>query len=325
MRHFISTLALGLGLLTAAQQALAAQAAEVLLITGRGTATDPVGGGIRELAKGDAIYPGEIINAAVNSYINLKFSDGGFILLRPNSRFVVEDFADASQPPAAEQVAVTPAVTPPPAAAPAPQPAVKPPADSKKKPSKPSAAPAAAATPPAPAVVPPVAPAPAQAPRSSRAFFRLLKGGFRAVSGLIGKANPAEYRVSTPVATIGIRGTDYLVVICDAACARDPILRAELPPEVSALEGGIVTGIMEGTIGVTTQSPVASLPAVGHALLWTGLTMNVKGLGTTNELSATDGTPNYAVVTNDRKFVPLDRPPGFLQRDPIPNPATVCQ
>src|SRR3990167_6970386 len=35
----------------------------------------------------------------------------------------------------------------------------------------------------------------------------LLKGGFRAVSGSIGKINPSGYSVKTPVATIGIRGT----------------------------------------------------------------------------------------------------------------------
>ena len=44
-----------------------------------------------------------------------------------------------------------------------------------------------------------------------KSFFRLMKGGFRAVSGAIGKQNPEDYRVDTPLATIGIRGTDYTV------------------------------------------------------------------------------------------------------------------
>lgn len=41
----------------------------------------------------------------------------------------------------------------------------------------------------------------------SQSFMSLLKGGFRTVSGAIGKAGGGDYKVSTPVATIGIRGT----------------------------------------------------------------------------------------------------------------------
>jgi hypothetical protein len=42
-----------------------------------------------------------------------------------------------------------------------------------------------------------------------KAIFRLLAGGFRSVTGWIGKFNPRAYRVQTPTATIGIRGTDH--------------------------------------------------------------------------------------------------------------------
>jgi hypothetical protein len=42
-----------------------------------------------------------------------------------------------------------------------------------------------------------------------RSFFSLLKGGFRAVTGLIGSVNKQNYRITTPAATIGIRGTDH--------------------------------------------------------------------------------------------------------------------
>src|SRR3546814_15472343 len=51
--------------------------------------------------------------------------------------------------------------------------------------------------------------APVPSSPSKSGFFRLLKGGFRAVSGLIGRVDHEEYRVSTPVATIGLRGTEY--------------------------------------------------------------------------------------------------------------------
>ena len=42
-----------------------------------------------------------------------------------------------------------------------------------------------------------------------RTGLRLLKGAFRAITGLIGTANHDNFRVITPVATIGIRGTDF--------------------------------------------------------------------------------------------------------------------
>ncbi|BBI99989.1 hypothetical protein FGKAn22_16820 [Ferrigenium kumadai] len=42
-----------------------------------------------------------------------------------------------------------------------------------------------------------------------RGFFSLFKGGFRAVTGLIGRINKQNYKITTPSATIGIRGTDH--------------------------------------------------------------------------------------------------------------------
>lgn len=44
---------------------------------------------------------------------------------------------------------------------------------------------------------------------NEKSFFSLLKGGFRAVTGLIGQVNKQNYRITTPAATIGIRGTDH--------------------------------------------------------------------------------------------------------------------
>ena len=42
-----------------------------------------------------------------------------------------------------------------------------------------------------------------------RSSLSLLKGGFRAVTGLIGQKNKQNYKITTTVATIGIRGTDH--------------------------------------------------------------------------------------------------------------------
>jgi hypothetical protein len=43
----------------------------------------------------------------------------------------------------------------------------------------------------------------------------LIEGGFRTITGLIAKTNPSDYKVNTPVATIGVRGTDYAVMLKD--------------------------------------------------------------------------------------------------------------
>ena len=44
---------------------------------------------------------------------------------------------------------------------------------------------------------------------NERGFFSLLKGGLRTITGLVGRTNKRTYQVSTTVATIGIRGTEY--------------------------------------------------------------------------------------------------------------------
>jgi hypothetical protein len=80
-----------------------------------------------------------------------------------------------------------------------------------------------------PAAPAPVAPAPAAgappqaaAATGGRAVLRLLRGAFRTVTGLIGRNAGDAYSVVTPVATIGIRGTDYSAAFCDSDCGTTP-------------------------------------------------------------------------------------------------------
>ena len=246
IRILLAVLLCAPGLATAA-----APAATVTLLTGHGTAT-AIDGTVRTLAKGDAVYSSEIIHSGFNSYLDLKFSDGGFFLLRPNTRFQINDYVDTAAPAAA-----------------APAPAAGTPA---------AAAPAAAA--------------PTAATPGSHAFFSLLKGGFRSVSGLIGKINHEDYSVATPVATIGIRGTDYFTILCDATCATDPVIGPLLGPGLSAL-GGEVTTVYEHSIVVTTAKDTIVLHE-GQYLL-----------------TLPDGTD-----------ILLPAEPHFMHVDPTPNPAT---
>ncbi len=45
---------------------------------------------------------------------------------------------------------------------------------------------------------------------TEKGFFKLVEGGLRAITGLVGRNNRPAYRMSTPVATIGIRGSYFL-------------------------------------------------------------------------------------------------------------------
>jgi hypothetical protein len=60
-------------------------------------------------------------------------------------------------------------------------------------------------------------------PNEDSALFRVIKGGFRTVTGLISKrGNKDAYQVRTITATIGIRGTQYDLRQCQANCGALP-------------------------------------------------------------------------------------------------------
>lgn len=54
---------------------------------------------------------------------------------------------------------------------------------------------------------------------AGEAIFSLLRGGFRTVTGLIGKTKGDRYEVRTGMATIGVRGSGYASILCAASCA----------------------------------------------------------------------------------------------------------
>lgn len=185
-------------------------AATVALVTGSVTANGA------PLSAGDAVYERQVIVVGPNSYANLRFADGGRILLRPNSEFAVETYRYAGAAPAADAGGAV---------------------------------------------------APAPAPAAGTAFFRLVRGGFRAISGLIGKADRQQYRVTTPAATIGIRGTDYEVQICTHDCpaatgtadagatqvATNDLSGLQLAQASGPAGGGVVVATNDGSISLRTS------------------------------------------------------------------------
>jgi hypothetical protein len=73
-------------------------------------------------------------------------------------------------------------------------------------------------------------------------LMQLVRGGFRAVTGLINKTSPTAARVQTATATIGIRGTDFDARLCQADCARESAkITDPARPNTVLASGKIVT------------------------------------------------------------------------------------
>lgn len=123
---------------------------------------------------------------------------------------------------------------------------------------------------------------------SGRSVFALLKGGFRAVTGLIGKNRRENYAVRTAVATIGIRGTDAVYVDCsDGRCG-------DLGPGSSEDLSSVVIGVYEGGITATNLN--------------NGQTLDID--------------PGQFVQTNGTSFYTLAGMPGVLVMMPMQDPQT---
>ncbi len=141
MRHSLTLLASAMAAAVSGQ-ALGETAGKVSFVIGNVTASTPDGQS-RSLRRGDAINGGDRIETR-GGRLQIRFSDGGFVALQPNTVFGVDQYLYANKP-----------------------------------------------------------------PEETSLFFSLLRGGMRTVTGAIGKVNKQSYKVRTPVATIGIRGTGY--------------------------------------------------------------------------------------------------------------------
>ena len=85
------------------------------------------------------------------------------------------------------------------------------------------------------------------ATQTPRSVMSLVRGGLRAITGALGKANPDGYEMRTPVATIGIRGTDYSALYCTEDCAD------------LGVEPGLYVGVAEGAIFVRNAAGTLDL------------------------------------------------------------------
>jgi hypothetical protein len=101
-------------------------------------------------------------------------------------------------------------------------------------------------------------------PRGDRAVFDLLRGALRMVTGLVGARNRENFQLRIPQATIGIRGTDFMVAIVN-------------PAYTSVLHGAISVGNSAGTtvLGAGSYGMVASANALAASVSASSLPASV--------------------------------------------------
>lgn len=80
---------------------------------------------------------------------------------------------------------------------------------------------------------------------AGKSFFSLLKGGMRTITGLIGRFNRDNYAVKAQTATIGIRGTHFVLAQCNNDCFNRDGSRAA---------NGLFGGVTDGRIAVDNQA-----------------------------------------------------------------------
>lgn len=118
----------------------AATQAGTVLVASPGAKAIAADGTVRDLVRRAPVFAGERLVTGAGARVQVKFTDGSVIALKPNTELSVDQYA--------------------------------------------------------------------YEPKGAQAMFMsLARGGFRTMTGAIGKLNHRDYRLSTPVATIGVRGT----------------------------------------------------------------------------------------------------------------------
>lgn len=79
---------------------------------------------------------------------------------------------------------------------------------------------------------------------ADKIFMSLLKGTVRSITGWIGKFDNAAYRITTPTATIGVRGTDHETTVIEKANGDEP---------------GTYDNVIEGTTVIKTPQGSAEV------------------------------------------------------------------
>ncbi len=82
----------------------------------------------------------------------------------------------------------------------------------------------------------------------NKSVMSLVKGGFRTITGAVGKEDRSDYEVRTPVGVLGIRGTNFAVLLCGGDCDSAPNVNAGQP-----VEDGLYIAVTDGAIVFRAQ------------------------------------------------------------------------
>jgi hypothetical protein len=93
-------------------------------------------------------------------------------------------------------------------------------------------------------------------PEGDNAFFNLVKGGLRSVTGALGKRNREKVAINTPTATIGIRGTTFIVEYVEG----DAQAVAQTIPAFQHLAALSASQISQSSGDIRSDAPLAFLP-----------------------------------------------------------------
>ena len=93
--------------------------------------------------------------------------------------------------------------------------------------------------------------------KNSSSILDLIRGGLRKITGSIGASALSNYQVQTGLATIGIRGTEYVVKLCKQDDCNQTVGRNDPDAKLHAV-------VLKGIITLTTEDDVQILMAIGE-------------------------------------------------------------
>ncbi|UOD31178.1 FecR domain-containing protein [Massilia violaceinigra] len=197
----------------AAGQAAAAEAARVVFVTGEVQLAS------KAAALDNPVQEGDEISTGAQGYVYMKTVDGGFLILRPNSRArIIAYKVDAANP------------------------------------------------------------------ANTRVKLELLSGVARSISGQGVKLSRQNFRFNTPVAAIGVRGTDFIV-------STD-----QLTTRIAVVSGGVVVSGFAGACGPEGGGPCEGRSSRELFAGQPGMLLQVeKGQLVPKLLNNPDNSPNQAV------------------------------
>ena len=117
----------------------------------------------------------------------------------------------------------------------------------------------------------------------------LVKGGFRTITGAIGKEDPSDYEVRTAVGVLGIRGTNFAVLLCGGDCNEAPGVTAG-----TIVPDGLYIMVTEGSIFFSNE--LANIDVSAGQFIFIPFE--------TREPARLDTTPAVFLDTDDFRFEP---------------------